>query len=135
MFASRHQVRPSDEVRTVMMWPVAVTPCGASMREVAESLAADEIGILPVMANGHLVGIVSERDVVRHLAADAEPDHLSAEDIMTTDLVKVAPESSIMDAARLMVEAGVRHLPVLDGDAVAGIVSARDVLAVLARAE
>jgi CBS domain-containing protein len=45
----------------------------------------------------------------------------------------VAPETSIAEVARVMVEAGVRHLPVLDGDAIAGIVSARDALGVLAR--
>ena len=135
MFISTHDARPADAVRRVMMWPVAVTPCGATMRQVAESLAADEIGILPVIAeNGHLVGVVSERDVVRHLANGAEPDHLLAEDIMTTELLQVSPETPIGEAARLMVEAGVRHLPVLDGDAIAGIVSARDVLAVLAGA-
>jgi CBS domain-containing protein len=133
MFASTHHVSPSDEVRTVMMWPVAVTTCGATMREVAESLAADEIGVLPVTANGAIVGIVSERDVVRHLADGADPDHLTAEDIMTTDMIKVAPATSIAEVARVMVEAGIRHVPVLDGDAIAGIVSARDALGVLAR--
>ncbi|MDX6367441.1 MAG: hypothetical protein QOK30_2517 [Nocardioidaceae bacterium] len=133
MFASTHQASPSDEVRTVMMWPVAVTTCQATMREVAESLAADEIGVLPVTANGTIVGIVSERDVVRHLGAGADPEHLTAEDIMTTDMIKVALQTSIAEVARVMVEAGVRHLPVLDGDAIAGIVSARDALGVLAR--
>jgi CBS domain-containing protein len=134
MFTSPREVRLADAVQTVMMWPVAVTPCGATMRQVAESLSADEVGILVVVANGHLVGVVSERDVVRHLADGANPDHVLVEDIMTTELLEVKPETPIAEAARLMVEAGVRHLPVLDGDAVAGIVSARDVLALLARA-
>jgi CBS domain-containing protein len=101
---------------------------------VAESLTADEIGILVVIANGRLVGVVSERDVVQHLAAGADPDHIVVEDIMTTELLQVTPETPIAEAARLMVDAGVRHLPVLDGNAVAGIVSARDVLALLAQA-
>jgi CBS domain-containing protein len=132
MFTSTRDTQPHDAVRRVMMWPVAVTPCGTTMRQVAEALAADEIGILPVIANEHLVGVVSERDVVRHLANGADPDHVLVEDIMTTDLLQVTPETSIAEAAQLMVEAGVRHLPVLDGEAVAGVVSARDVLAVLA---
>jgi CBS domain-containing protein len=101
------------------------------MRQVAESLTADEIGILPVLSNGHLVGVVSERDLVRHLANGAEPDHVLVEDIMTTDLLQVTSETSIAEAAQLMVEAGIRHLPVLNDGAVAGIVSVRDVLAVL----
>jgi CBS domain-containing protein len=134
MFASTHDTRPSDAVRRVMMWPVAVTPCGATMRQVAEALAADEIGILPVVSNGHLVGVVSERDVVRHLANGAKPDHALVDDIMTIGLLHVTSETSIAEAARLMVEAGVRHLPVLDNGAIAGIVSVRDVLAVLTEA-
>jgi CBS domain-containing protein len=134
MFTSTRETRPSDAVRQVMMWPVAVTPCGTTLRQVAESLTADEIGILPVISNGHVVGVVSERDVVQHLANGAEPDHALVEDIMTTDLLEITPETPIADAAHLMIEGGVRHLPVLDDGAVAGIVSVRDVLAVLVKA-
>ncbi len=59
------QVRPTDSVRKVMMWPVAVIDGAASMRQAAEALAADEIGVLLVLEHGALVGVVSERDLVR----------------------------------------------------------------------
>jgi CBS domain-containing protein len=125
---------PSDPVSRIMMWPVAAVPSRATMRDVAESLAADEIGILPVTSNGAIVGVVSERDVARHLANGANPDHLYAADIMTTDVLDITPDTEITAVAQLMLESGVRHLLVLDGDAVAGIVSVRDVLAVLTTA-
>jgi CBS domain-containing protein len=125
---------PSDPVSRIMMWPVAAVPSRATMRDVAESLAADEIGILPVTSNGAIVGVVSERDVARHLANGAHPDHLYAADIMTTDVLDITPDTEITAVAQLMLESGVRHLLVLDGDAVAGIVSVRDVLAVLTTA-
>jgi CBS domain-containing protein len=124
-------VRPSDPVRKVMMWPVAVIDGAASMRQAAEALAADEIGVLLVLEHGALVGVVSERDLVRHLAADANPDHLDVQDIMTVDLVAVTPHDTVLDAAKQMLAAGVRHLPVQEDELVAGVVSVRDVLAVL----
>jgi len=134
MMITEANPRPTDPVRKIMMWPVAATPSQATMREIAESLAADEIGILPITANGSIVGMVSERDVARHVANGANPDHVCAADIMSTDVLDVTPETEIIAVAQLMLEAGVRHLMVRDGDAVAGIVSARDVLAVLSRA-
>jgi CBS domain-containing protein len=94
-------------------------------------LAADGIGALGVVENGHLVGVVSERDVVHHLAQGANPDHVTAADVMTTDLVTARPDDRILDTARRMVEAQVRHLPVLRGDEVAGFVSMRDLFEVL----
>jgi CBS domain-containing protein len=114
-----------------MMWPVAVVDSVASLSEVAESLAADEIGALCVVENGALAGIVSERDVVTHLAAGADPTHLTAGDAMSTDLVTVGPGESALAAARLMLEGHLRHLPVIDGGLIAGMVSIRDLLEVL----
>ena len=134
MMISEAHPRPTDQVRKIMMWPVAATPSQATMREIAESLSADEIGILPITANGSIVGMVSERDVARHVANGANPDHVCAADIMSTNVLDVTPETEITAAAQLMLEAGVRHLMVRDGDAVAGIVSVRDVLAVLTQA-
>jgi CBS domain-containing protein len=128
------QARPSDPVRKIMMWPVAVIDGAASMLQAAEALAADEIGVLLVIENGALVGVASERDLVRHLAEDANPDHLEVRDIMTVDLVAVAPDDTVLDAAQRMLDAGVRHLPVEEDDRLAGVVSVRDVLSVLADA-
>jgi signal-transduction protein with cAMP-binding, CBS, and nucleotidyltransferase domain len=125
------QVRPTDPVRKVMMWPVAVIDGAASMREAAEALAADEIGVLLVLEHGALVGVVSERDLVHHVAEDANPDHLEVRDIMTVDLVAVAPSDTVLEAAQQMLTAGVRHLPVQEDDRLAGVVSVRDVLAAL----
>jgi CBS domain-containing protein len=131
---STRQARSTDPVRKVMMWPVAVIDGTASMRQAAEALAADEIGVLLVIEHRALVGVVSERDLVRHLAEDANPDHLDVRDIMSVDVGAIAPEDTVLDAAQQMLTAGVRHLPVLDDDLVAGVVSVRDVLAVLAHA-
>lgn len=129
--SSKPTVHPTDAIARVMVWPVAIVTGEASLREVAESLAADGIGAVGVVENGHLAGVVSERDVVNHLAQGANPEHVTAADVMTTDLVTVRPDDLVIDAARRMVEAQVRHLPVVDEDKIAGMVSMRDLLEVL----
>lgn len=124
-------VTPATVVRKVMVWPVATVDADATLAEVAEALAADEVGALCVTEEGRLAGIVSERDVVTHLAAGADPSHLTAGEVMSNDLVSASPEDSVLEAARRMADAQVRHLPVLDGGLIAGIVSMRDLFTVL----
>jgi CBS domain-containing protein len=128
---SRRSMHPTDVVARIMVWPVATVPGEASLREVAESLAADGIGAVGVVENGHLAGVVSERDVVSHLAQGANPEHVTAAEMMTTDLVTAHQDDPILDTARRMVEAEVRHLPVVDEEKIAGFVSMRDIFAVL----
>lgn len=126
-----HPMRPTEALHTVMMWPVATVETVATLSEVAEALAADEVGALCVVDNGALAGIVSERDVVTHLAAGGDPEHLTAGEVMTPDLVTIGPGATILEAARLMQDSQVRHLPVLSDGLIAGIVSMRDLFGVL----
>jgi len=64
--------RPERPVSTIMSWPVATIDHDATLEEAAEALAADSIGALVVLRDGDLAGIISERDVVVHLAAGAD---------------------------------------------------------------
>lgn len=129
--SSRRSMHPTDVVARIMVWPVATVPGEASLREVAESLAADGIGAVGVVENGHLAGVVSERDIVSHLAQGANPEHVTAAEMMTIDLVTAHQDDPILDTARRMLEAEIRHLPVVDEDKIAGFVSMRDIFAVL----
>ena len=97
--SSRRSTHPTDVIARVMVWPVATVPGEATLLEVAEALAADGIGALGVVENGHLVGVVSERDVVHHLAQGANPEHVTAADVMATDLVTARPDDRILDTA------------------------------------
>jgi len=126
-----HLVRPTDSVRTVMMWPVATVECVATLSEVAEALAADEIGALCVVENDAVAGIVSERDVVTHLAAGGDPAHLTAGEVMSGDLLTIGPDATLLEAARMMQDGQVRHLPVLDEGLIAGMLSMRDLFGAL----
>jgi CBS domain-containing protein len=86
------------------------------------------IGAVVVCEGPRLVGIFTERDVLR-LAAEG-PDFGSArlEDVMTRSPVTVEPDVHIVDAARMMGERGIRHLPVVEGENLHGMVGIRDVL-------
>jgi CBS domain-containing protein len=124
--------RPDQPVSTIMSWPVATIEHQATLTEAAEALTADTIGALLVLHEGGLVGVLSERDVVVHVAAGANLSHLLVEEVMATDVVTVQSDATITDAARTMVESEVRHLPVMQSNLIAGVVSIRDVVAVLA---
>lgn len=125
-------VHPFDPVSRVMSWPVATIDNEATLEEAAEAMAADNIGVLLVLRDGGLAGIISERDVVVHVAAASDLSHLKVGEVMAGDLVTTPPETPIVQAARLMSEADVRHLPILQGRLIAGLVSIRDLVPVLA---
>ena len=127
----RPRTRSHHRVATVMSWPISTVDHDASVEEVAEALSADELGAVLVLSDGALVGILSERDVVRHVAAGANLAHLKAGEAMTGDVITAQVDDTVLDAARVMSEAVVRHLPVLDGSSIAGVVSVRDLLDVL----
>jgi CBS domain-containing protein len=126
--------RPDHPVARIMSWPVATIDHEATLAEAAEALAADDIGCLLVLRDSGLVGIISERDLVTHVAAGVDLSHLLAGEAMTGDLVTVQSNATIVAAARVMVDADVRHLPVMQDNLIAGVVSVRDVVAVLAAA-
>jgi CBS domain-containing protein len=103
--------------------------------EVDESLAAaassmhfNEIGALPVFDRGSFVGIITERDLVRALAEDEDPQSTIVREYMTPDPVSITPDTSLGQAADRMLQMGVRHLPVVLGDDIVGMVSVRDLL-------
>lgn len=115
-------------VKSLMKWPVAMVGESTSMRMVADALVADEVGALAVVADDRLIGVIAERDVVRQVAAGADPDATRAGDMMSTEPVTVAPGDSVHRASDLMREAAVRHLPVVDGDEIVGFISIRDLI-------
>ena len=105
--------RPDRPVSTIMSWPVATSTTWHTGGGGAEALAADSIGALVVLSEGRLAGIISERDVVTHIAAGTDLSHLLTGEAMASDLVTVQSDDTILMAARAMAEADIRHLPVL----------------------
>src|SRR5690606_26231855 len=127
MITTTREARPSDPVRLVMTRVVATVPAWRSLRDVARELAADEVSTVLVAEGGRTVGLISERDVVRAVAAGWSLDDAQTVDVMTAELVWADPDDTISDTASLMLDAGIRHVPVGDSGQAVGVVSARDV--------
>ena len=86
------------------------------------------IGAVVVCEGPRLVGIFTERDVLRLAAEGSDFGSARLEDVMTRSPVTVEPDVHIVDAARMMGERGIRHLPVVEGENLHGMVGIRDVL-------
>ena len=109
--------------------PAVAVDAKATLRQVAARLGDLGIGLAVVMEDGRLVGVVSERDLVWAIARDADLDVVWAADVMAmdVDVVRVAPEVSIIDVAATMAANNARHVIVDHGEA-PGVVSIRDVV-------
>jgi CBS domain-containing protein len=100
--------------------------------EVAIARMLEEnVGAIVVCEGPRLVGIFTERDVLRLAGLGRDFHELRIGDVMTRSLVTVTPDVGIADAARLMGERKIRHLPVVEGENLHGIVGMRDVMGAL----
>ena len=101
-----------------------------SITSICTRLSALNIGAFPVCdAHGTLVGIISERDMVRAFAKDgARLADMHVRDLMTREVATCTQETTMIEAERLMNKHRVRHLPVMDGGKLVGMLSIRDVM-------
>lgn len=105
-----------------------------SLQEAAARMWNAQTGSLLVMEGEHLLGIVTERDVLRAIAHGMDPQQVPVKDLMRTDVITVGPQTTLKEAAKLMATKWIRHLPVVEGSRVVGILSQRDLTGVLAEA-
>jgi len=102
---------------------------GQSVYQVACMMVERNIGAVPVLHDGQLAGIFSERDLMRRVVAEGrDAKSTRVEDVMTTDPLVVRPEESVESCMLLMRNHGFRHLPICDGKKLKGLVSLRDLL-------
>ncbi len=125
-------VDPRNAVRDLMSHGAISIDEKVTLRSLAAVLTELDIGVALVARPDGSVGVASERDVVRALAAGADPDEVWAADVMSDDIVFAEPDELIVDVAHRMSTEGVRHVPIVDRGTVVGVVSARDLLPVLA---
>ena len=103
-----------------------------SLRATATLMWKQQTGSLLVMDGDNLLGIVTERDVMKAVARGSDPDTTPVSAIMTTSVISVAPTTTLPEAARHMATRWIRHLPVVADGQVMGMVSQRDLCGVLA---
>ena len=108
--------------------PLSVPP-STTVAEAATVMGERRIGSALVMEDDALLGIFTERDIVRALAKDFAAAERPVSEWMTRDPVTVPPDTPAKEALKQMLDGGFRHLPVTEGDSVVGIVSIRDLSA------
>jgi CBS domain-containing protein len=92
-------------------------------------MAQKNVGALPVLDNGHLVGIFSERDYTRKVILKGKSSkEIAVKEIMTEQVLTVQPNTPVTECMRIVTERRVRHLPVMDKDKLIGILSIGDLL-------
>jgi CBS domain-containing protein len=120
------------KVKDVMTTDLETCTPETTVAAAAQKMWEGDCGILPVVENGELMGVVTDRDMYVALATrDARPSRLRVGEVATTHLVSCGPEDDVLDALALMKKARVRRLPVTGfGNSLLGILSLNDILLV-----
>ena len=108
---------------------VTTVGSGTTIAEAVELLNAKRIGAVVVIDNGRVTGILSERDVVRHLGTDwAALAKRPVGDVMTRNVISSSRQATIGDVMERMTEHRIRHMPIVEAGELVGIVSIGDVV-------
>ena len=116
------------EVSEVMTKEVVTVGPHYNVADVASLMDAKGIGSVIVLEDDRVLGILTERDILKVIGAGEDPKNVAAHEALIDDLYTIAPTASIEEAASQMTQAKVRHLPVIEEDKIVGIISIRDVV-------
>lgn len=112
------------KIRDIMSTDLTCAMPQTTVREVADMMRREDCGSIPVTRDGHVMGIITDRDItVRVVAEGRDPDTVHVEDVMTGDVATVSPDEDTEEALELMSLEHVRRLPVVEGDRLVGLVA------------
>ncbi|HEV3292296.1 MAG TPA: CBS domain-containing protein [Streptosporangiaceae bacterium] len=120
------------QVRDVMTEATVTETATDTLRAAAEHMWRHQTGSLIILDDGQLAGIITERDLLRAVALGTDLGTATISDAMTAEVFTVPPDMPLREAAREMAIRWIRHLPVVDGGQLLGVVSMRDVTGVFA---
>lgn len=128
MRVTRRAPSPPTRVRDLMTIGVVSTHENECLSDIALRMRDQGVGAVVIMEDEKLSGIVTERDLSRATADGLSPRVTPASAYMTSDPLTIDPDEEASEAASMMAEHGIRHLPVLEDGQVIGVLSARDLL-------
>jgi CBS domain-containing protein len=97
------------------------------VREAAQYMAEKGVGLLPVTDGEKVIGVFGERDLLKRVVSEGlDPETTRVEEVMTTTMICSPPDETWQQAGSKMIEKGIRHLVVADGDQLIGVISLRD---------
>lgn len=115
-------------IADVMTAQPQTAQAGDSMRSVAEQMEQGDFGSMPVLENGRIAGIVTDRDIaIRGVAKGLSPDR-PVREVMSSDPVCVSRDCDLQEAAQIMQEKQIRRLYVTDGDELVGVAALADLV-------
>jgi CBS domain-containing protein len=121
-------------VSEIMTSAAVVDQSDDTLAEAARKMWKQQTGSLLVTDGDDLIGIVTERDVLKAVATGVKLEETRIAEVMTKDVVTVGPGTSLREAAKIMADRWIRHLPVVDSGKLVGVISQRDLAGVLAGA-
>jgi CBS domain-containing protein len=121
-------------VSEIMTNAAVIDTADDTLTEAARKMWRQQTGSLLVTDGDDLLGIITERDILRAVATGTPLQDARVSEVMTKDVVTVGPGTSLREAAKIMADRWIRHLPVVDGGKLVGILSQRDLSGVLAGA-
>jgi CBS domain-containing protein len=123
----KEKIMQTRVVREIMTPNPVVLMADTPIREAAKTMRDRNIGDVIVQKDGHICGIVTDRDIViRAIAQDGNPSNTPLESICSSQITALSPDDSDDKAVQLMKEKSVRRLPVVEGQKVVGVVSLGD---------
>lgn len=118
----------SNKVQDVMTKNVATVSPNQTVQEAAQIMHQKNIGALPVVENGQVIGMITDRDItLRTSAQGKDPASVRVSEVMTNRVVTGTPNMSVQEAANVMAQHQIRRLPIVENNQIQGIVALGDI--------
>lgn len=116
------------KVSQIMSKDISIVDVSTSVADVAKIMKEQNIGSVPVCKNGKIVGIITDRDIVlREISVGKNTNVSKAQEVMTTEVSTVSPETDIHEAAKIMAVKQIRRLPVIENGNLVGMLALGDI--------
>jgi CBS domain-containing protein len=115
-----------EKIRDIMTDDIECCSLLDNVYEVAVKMKELNVGAIPIVDQGKIVGMITDRDIVLRCIAEKHPASSKVEDIMSSDLITISADANSKEAVQLMAKHQIRRLPVVEGGKLIGIVSLGD---------